>query len=200
MEDYVADVESVATQVTAAKGSHPVIAGWSMGGLVALMYTARHQEAPALVTFSPTPPLEVGGKASIEEIRNIPPTPVGPDYYGIYPHDLEASRPAVSDLTDDEAMVVLEKSRGALESGFARRQRHRGISVPPGAVRAPSLVVYGEAEAEPRPTHARRLAIYLGGEALAAPGAGHWGIVHSDKAVSDLAPRVDGWLRRELRA
>ncbi|MGE3985223.1 MAG: alpha/beta hydrolase, partial [Dehalococcoidia bacterium] len=37
MDDYVHDVESVTTQVEARLGSHPVIAGWSMGGLIAML-------------------------------------------------------------------------------------------------------------------------------------------------------------------
>jgi hypothetical protein len=30
------------------------------------------------------------------------------------------------------------------------------------------------------------------------PGAGHWGIVYSERMVSVLAPGVDRWLRRTL--
>lgn len=198
MEDYVADVESVTRQVVAAQGVQPVIAGWSMGGLVALMYAAKHPETPGLVLFSPSMPVEVGGRMSIEELREIPPGPVGPDHYGIYADDLEASRPGMFGLTDEEAGRVLANSAGALESGFARRQRHRGIAVAASEVRMPSLVVYGDSEKEPRPTEARRLAIYLGGESIGAPGAGHWGIVYSEGVVSGLAPVVDGWLRREV--
>src|SRR5262245_23646954 len=68
MEDYLADLESVAPQIARATGSHPVVVGWSMGGLVALMYAARHADTPALVLLSPSAPLEVAGKASIEEL------------------------------------------------------------------------------------------------------------------------------------
>ena len=200
MEDYLADVESVAGQVTVALGVHPVIAGWSMGGLVALMYAAKHPKTPAVVAFSPSMPLEVAGKASIEALRAIPSTPVGPEHYGIFVDDLEASRPALAGLTDDESRRVLAQSAGARESGFARRQRYRGISVPAGAIQAPALVIYGEAEAEPRPTEARRLAVYLGGESIGAAGAGHWGIVYSEATVAALAPLLDAWLRRELGA
>jgi pimeloyl-ACP methyl ester carboxylesterase len=175
------------------------MAGWSMGGLVALMYAAKYQETPGLLLLSPSMPLEVAGKATVDELRRIPSTPVGPDYYGVFPDDMEASRAALFGLTDEEMTRVLANSAGAQESGFARRQRHRGISIAAGAVRCPALVIYGEAEAEPRPTQARRLAIYLGGESLAAPEAGHWGIVYSEAVVSGLVSRVDEWLRREVR-
>ena len=197
MEDYLSDVTSVAQQI-AAQGRHPVMAGWSMGGLIAMMYAAEHQDAPALLLFSPSPPLEVAGRASAEEVRKTPAAPFGPELYGLFPGDPPASREALHDLSEAEALRVLAGSAGAQESGLARRQRRRGISVPDGAVRAPSLVVYGEDDRQFPPEVNRRLAIYLGGETLAVPHAGHWGIVCSEKAVAAAAVGVDGWLRRNL--
>jgi pimeloyl-ACP methyl ester carboxylesterase len=197
MEDYVADVESVTGQVASATGAHPVIAGWSMGGLVAMMYAAKHQETPGLLLFSPSPPEEVAGKASLEEVRRTPNTPFGPELYGVYADDAEASRAALSDLTEAEAAAVLANSAGAVESGFARRQRKRGISIPPGSIRAPALLVHGEAETDKSPELNRRLALYLGAARIEASGVGHWGIVYSEKTVQDLAPEVAGWLERE---
>ncbi len=199
MEDYVWDVESVTRQIAAAQGRHPVVGGWSMGGLIAMMYAAAHPETPALLLFSPSPPLEVAGRAPIEEIRKTPSAPIGPEQYGIYPDDPEASRPALLDLSEEEARRVLANSAGALESGMARRQRKRGISVPPGSIRCPALVVYGEEDRQFSPAENRRLALYLAGESVSIVGAGHWGIVCGERAVAEAAPKVDGWLRRVLR-
>src|SRR3990170_2727197 len=67
LEDYVADVESVTRQIAAAQGGHPVIGGWGMGGLIAMIYAAGHQETPALLLFSPAPLLEVAGRASLDD-------------------------------------------------------------------------------------------------------------------------------------
>lgn len=198
MEDYAADVESVASQIAAAQGRHPVVAGWSMGGLVAMMYAANHAETPALLLFSPSPPEEVAGRGTPDEVRRTPSAPIGPETYGLYPDDFERSRRALFDLTDDEAASVLANSAGALESGFARRQRRRGVRVPPGSIRCPALVVYGEAERAFPPEQNRRVALYLAGESVGVPDAGHWGIVYGDRAVSETAPKIDAWLRRVL--
>ena len=61
---------------------------------------------------------------------------------------------------------MLEQVRGAQESGLARRQRLRGVSLAVGAVACPSLVVFGEADRQVPPDLNRRLAIYLGADAL----------------------------------
>ena len=198
MDDYGNDLESVGGQIAAAQGQHPVVGGWGMGGLVALSYAAKTEPVPALLMLSPSLPLEVAGRGDPELVRATPPAPVGPEQYGVYPDDIEASRAALFDLTEAEAERVLASSAGAQESGFAQRQRDRGISVPAGALRAPSLVVYGELETEPRPELSRRLAVHLAGASLGVVDAGHWGLVQSESAVAAAAPGVDAWLRRVL--
>ncbi len=198
MEDYVADVESVASRMAAAQRDHPVVIGWSMGGLVALMYAAGHPETPALVVLAPSPPQQVAGRGSAEEMRGIPAGPFGPEVYGVYPDDPARSREALFDLTDDEVRTVLDSSLGAQESGFARRQRKRGVSVAAGAVRCPSLVVYGESDRHFPPDLNRRLALLLGGDTLAVAGTGHWGLVYHEAAVAETAPKLDAWLRDVL--
>jgi pimeloyl-ACP methyl ester carboxylesterase len=195
MEDYVADVESVAAQMGARLGTEPVLIGWSMGGLVAMMYAAKHRETPALVVLAPSPPLQVQGRSDPEEVRRTPGAPFGPELYGIYPDDPERSRPALVDLTDEEAKAVLKNSAGTLESGFARRQRKRGIDIPAGSIRCPSLVVYGESDEHFPPDLNHRISLFLAADSLAVPNAGHWGLVYSERAVREAAPKVDEWLR-----
>jgi pimeloyl-ACP methyl ester carboxylesterase len=197
MELYVQDLESVAGQIAAVQGKHPVVGGWSMGGLVAMMYAAKPEvEVPGLLLFAPSPPLEVQGRTPADELRNYALTPFGPELYGLHVGDLEASRAAMPDLTDEEIARVLERSAGATESGLARRQRKSGISVP--SVRAPAFVVYGDQDASIDPAHSRKLAAHLGGDSMMVPGAGHWGIVYNQRIVEMLAPGVDNWLRRTL--
>lgn len=194
MEDYVSDVEAVTSQIAARLGQHPVIAGWSMGGLVAMMYARGHPETPALVLFASSSPLQVQGRSSAEEVRRTPSAPFGPELYGVYPDDVERSKEALFDLTDEEAARVTEHCKGAQESGFARRQRKRGISISQGSIRCPALVVYGEKDGLFPPEVNRRLALFLGADLLAVPGAGHWGLVYSDSAVAATAPKLDSWL------
>jgi pimeloyl-ACP methyl ester carboxylesterase len=195
MEVYVADVESVAGQIEAAQGRHPIIGGWSMGGLVAMMYAAGREDVPALLLFAPSPPLEVQGKATLQDLRSTPLTPFGPEVYGLFSDDPERSRAAMPDLTDDEIARVLERSVGATESGLARRQRKSGISVP--SLQAPSLLIYGDQDDAPM---RKRIANHLGSDSLLVPAAGHWGPVYSEHMVSTLAPGVDNWLRRSVSA
>ncbi len=198
MEDYVSDVESVTRHMFQRLGQHPVVFGWSMGGLVALMYAVGHPETPALVLLSPSPPLQVTGRGAADEVRKIPTAAFGPEAYGVYPDDAERSRDALFDLTENEARVVLEKSRGAQESGFARRQRKRGVSISQGAIICPTLVVFGDQDRSFPPDMNRRLALFLAADTLGVETAGHWGIVYSDRIVAETAERVDSWLRDVL--
>jgi pimeloyl-ACP methyl ester carboxylesterase len=194
LEDYVSDVESVTPQIAAAEGAQPVICGWDMGGLIAMMYAARHPETPALALFAPSLPIEVAGRMPLDELRRVPSTPVGPEHFGVFPDDFEASRTVLFDLTDEEAQRVLQSTAGAQESGFAQRQRGRGISIPAGAIGAPAAVVYGETEPDPAPELNRRLAEHIGAKGIGVAGAGHWGVVMSENAVAATAPQLDGWL------
>jgi pimeloyl-ACP methyl ester carboxylesterase len=198
MDDYIGDVVSVAAQIAAARGAQPILGGWGMGGLVSMLCAAAQPETPGLLLFAPTPPLEVAGRAEPDVVRLTPSTAFGPEVYGLFPEDIEASREALHDLTDDEARGVLEQVRGAKESGLARRQRLRGVSLPVGAVSCPSLVVFGESGRQVTPELNRRLAIYLAADAMPVPQTGHWGIVCHDAAVAGTAPRVDTWLRSNI--
>ncbi len=196
MEVYVNDLESVCGQIAAAQGRHPVVGGWSMGGLVAMMYAAKTPDVPGLLLFAPSPPLEVQGRTPAGELRNYAVTPFGPEVYGVHVDDAEQSRAAMPDLTDEEIARVLERSAGATESGLARRQRKAGISVP--SVAAPSMLIYGDQDTAIDPAYSRKVAAHLRGDSMMLPGAGHWGIVYSERMVSVLAPGVDHWLRRTL--
>ena len=199
MEDYVADVASVTEQIAAAQGVHPVIGGWSMGGMVAMMYAAQHPETTGLVLFEPSLPLEAGGKASGDVVRQFQGAILTPESFGLYPDDLEKSRSRLFDLTDGEAEAFLSNSKDATESGIALRQNLRGISIPEGAIECPALVVYGETQQrETVAEQDRLLAQHLHADALAVEGAGHWGLVYSRSTVRQTAPRLDAWLRRVL--
>src|SRR3972149_261049 len=55
MEDYLSDVESVTPQIVAAQGQHPVIGGWGMGGLPAVMYAPPPPETAAPPPLPPQP-------------------------------------------------------------------------------------------------------------------------------------------------
>jgi pimeloyl-ACP methyl ester carboxylesterase len=199
MEDYVADVASVTVQIEAAQGSHPILGGWSLGGMVAMMYATQHPELSALLLLEPNMPVEVAGRASMEYQRRFAGPVLYPESFGVFPGDAPRSREALFDLTQAELTSYLAASEGAEESGIAFRQNLRGISIPAGSVACPSLVVYGEVDSRRDVAEwSKRLAEHLGGESLSVPAAGHWGIVCSDRAVAHAAPAVDAWLRDQF--
>jgi pimeloyl-ACP methyl ester carboxylesterase len=199
MEDYLADIESVTEQISRARGAQPVIGGWSMGGMLAMMYAVRHPETPALLLIEPSPPLEVAGRPAPEQVRTFSGDVIGPETLGIYPGDPGRSREMLFDLDDAERAEFLAQSQEAQEAGLAFRQNLRGISIPPGAVRCQALVVYGQTQAREKvATQNRQLALYLAAESIGVAEAGHWGVVYSERAVAIAAPRVDDWLRRVL--
>jgi pimeloyl-ACP methyl ester carboxylesterase len=198
MDDYLWDVASVAGQIAAARGAYPVLGGWAMGGLLAMMQAAAEPRTPGLLLLAPSPPLEVAGRSDPAVVRETPSGAFGPEGYGLDAADPEEVRRVLHDLSDLEAGQVLDNVRGSTESGLARRQRRRGVSLSAGDVRCPSLVVYGEADRYFAPDLYRRLAIYLGADVMPVPGAGHWGIVCHASAVQATAPGVDIWLRKNL--
>jgi pimeloyl-ACP methyl ester carboxylesterase len=198
MEDYVSDVESVTPQLEARLGRQPVLIGWSMGGLVAMMYAAKHRATPALVILEPSPPEQVQGRGTAADLSKMPIAAIGPEAYGLYPQDRERSRAALAGLNDAEAAAILEHSAGAEESGLARRQRKAGISIAAGAIHCPVLLIFGERGDPSAPEVNRRLALFLAAETIAVPAAGHWGLVFSERLVDQTAPDLDAWLRRVL--
>jgi pimeloyl-ACP methyl ester carboxylesterase len=197
MEDYVADVASVTVQIAAAQGVHPIVGGWSLGGMVAMMYAAQHPETPGLLLFDPMLPAELG-KPDIATVRRFSGAILTPATFGIYANDRERSREVLFDLDDAELDQYLQRSDGAEESGIALRQVLRGISIPSGAIACPSLIVAPERGGDDGANS--RLASHLEGESLGVPDAGHWGIVCHGPAVASTAPAVDGWLHRTVDA
>ncbi len=193
MEDYVADVASVTVQIEAAQGIHPIIGGWSLGGMVAQMYAAQHPETPALMLLDSMVPGEVW-KADIETVRRYSGSILTPEAFGIYTDDRERSRSVLFDLDDGELDSYLAKCAGAEESGVAFRQALRGISIPPDAIACPKLVIAPGGDSAGAEGN-RKLVDYLGAELLDVPDASHWGIVCHGAAVAAASPGVDRWLR-----
>lgn len=195
MLDYVEDVECAASWIT-ADAAAPVVFGWSMGGLIAQQFAARHGETPALVLLSPSPPAAVqgaGSEASDAEITEIPDT-FGAEYYGLGEPRLAAR--VLDDLTQEEQAYILD--RPGQDSGLARRERKRGIAVDAADVRCPAMLIYGERDRYFPPELSRAIAAYYGADVLPVPSARHWGAVASESIVSILAPSVDAWLRSHI--
>ena len=177
MSDYADDV------VAASEGlaETPVVVGWSMGGLVAMMVAAGGV-GRACVGLAPSTPA-----VTRDDGVEIRPGVVGPEEYGITIAD-PAEQPAMPDLDIDERRVAIESL--SPESRTARDDRKAGIVIE--SLPCPLLVVTGSEDRDwPRSAYAD---VRLPAEYLEAPGASHWGLVLNRRVLPDLATRVTDWL------
>lgn len=191
LDDYVADIESVIGQI-GAQGRLPALAGWGIGGLLALMMASRNRDIPAVIAMAPVAPKEAGAGATLDELRRIPATPLTVDHLGV-------GEEALADLTPQEASRLRGEMKDAAESGVALRQAERGLSVPPETVHCPVLVLSGAFDDRRSAEQGRRMAELYGGQSIAVPEAGRWGIVYHESAVADTAWRLDAWLKKVLQ-
>lgn len=186
MDSYRDDVTEAIRRLPAA----PVLIGWSMGGLVALMAAAAHPETPALILLAPSPPLEIQGSSRPADVEAIP-NVFGPETYGIDRAN-QSSKRTLAELTEGETSRLIALLED--ESGAARRQRKRGISIPTEQITCPVLVLTGERDRQFPPASGQHVAAYYRAEHRIVPGASHLGIVAHESTARDLARQVSGWL------
>ncbi len=177
MHDYASDVRALTEQLA----RRPVLVGWSMGGLVALMGAASGL-ASACVALAPSLPARAEDP-SIEPRAGE----FGPEEYGITSRDPN-NQPAMPDLDARERAIALA-SLGR-ESRLARDERRRGIVVE--RLSCPLLLITGSLDLQ---WSAERYdAIWLEADRLEAEGASHWGLVLNRRAITRLVPSVLAWL------
>ena len=144
MHDYAADVAEFAQSLDAP----PVVMGWSMGGLVAMM-AARAGIAAACVGLAPSTPAR-----SVDAAPPLRTGVFGPEEYGIASRDPN-DQPAMPDLDLDERNVALASP--ASESRLARDERKAGIVIE--SLPCPLLIATGTADASwPRSALRRTMA------------------------------------------
>jgi pimeloyl-ACP methyl ester carboxylesterase len=179
MQDYASDVIDCAAQFR----HPPILLGWSMGGLVALMAAAAIG-ARAWVGLGPSAPARARREGALLRTGEF-----GPEEYGIVDRDTER-QPSMPDLDLEERRIALA-SLGR-ESRLARDERSAGIAIaPPGA---PCLVVTGGAD-ESWPRH-RYQDFPLAADFIAIEGVSHWGLVLNRRALPGLVSAVVGWLNK----
>ncbi len=183
MSDYVEDVSGAVRDLS----TPPVVVGWSMGGLVALMYGVTFPTA-GVIALGPSMPGQLLESPSREPLV---PGVFGPEVYGITDRAALA-QPTMPDLDPEETRIALASV--GLESSMARQDRRRGIPLDPDAMSGPALIVAGERDTIMPPSACRRLADFLNGSLLEFSGASHWGLVLSRRALDAHLPEVFQWL------
>lgn len=181
MGDYADDIRKVTQDLP----QPPVVMGWSMGGLVALMVASKG-DATACVAMAPsTPTLGVDKSVTLRSGE------FGPEEYGIVGND-PFDQPTMPDLDLEERGVALASRSG--ESRLARDERRAGIVIE--SLPCPLLIVTGTADTSwPKE---RYDGIWLDAELYAVEGASHWGLVLNRRALAVLAPRVLQWLAMKI--
>jgi pimeloyl-ACP methyl ester carboxylesterase len=177
MQDYVDDIASVVDQLA----TPPVLIGWSMGGLIAMMHAAR-AGAVACAALAPSTPARERNPR-----KRISTGEFGAEWYGITSDDPD-DQPLMPDLDREERVIALA-SLGK-ESRYARGDRAAGIIIE--SLPCPLLIAAGSEDRQwPR---SRYDGLWLDAEYLAAEGASHWGLVLSRRALATLVPTVTDWL------
>jgi pimeloyl-ACP methyl ester carboxylesterase len=179
MRDYADDVAQVADQLS----PKPLLIGWSMGGLVAMMVAARNLASACVALAPSSPAVEVDPSVSLRtgvfDSRE----------YGITSGD-PMEQPAMPDLDLEERQTALNSL--GLESRLARDERKRGIVI--GHLPCPLLVITGELDTDwPRERYA---GLHFPAEFLAIEDCSHWGLVLNRRALSRLVPLVSDWISR----
>jgi pimeloyl-ACP methyl ester carboxylesterase len=177
MADYAADARALLGQLAA----EPVVMGWSLGGLVALMVAAVGG-ARACVALAPSAPTR--GR-NVEALLRT--GVFGPEEYGIRTRDPEQQR-GMPDLDLEERRIALG-SLGS-DSRYARDDRQAGIVIE--RLPCPLLIVTGTNDRQWPISRYENL--WVPADYVTAPGASHWGLVLNRRALAGLVPTVLGWL------
>jgi len=179
MHDYADDVRAA----SAALNERPVVMGWSMGGLIAMMVAATG-EASACVGLAPSTPAR-----RIEDSVEIRRGEYDATEYGITSHD-PADQPAMPDLDIDEREIALASL--CRESRRASDERKAGIVIE--SLPCPLLIVTGGQDRQW--SRSRYDGLWLDADYAEVEGASHWGLVLSRRALDPLVPRLCDWIRK----
>jgi pimeloyl-ACP methyl ester carboxylesterase len=183
MREYADDVATWAEQLS----PKPIVIGWTMGGLVAMMVAAAGL-ASACVALAPSFPAHQDDK-NLPVRRGV----FGPEEYGITSLDA-ANQPEMLDLDAEERAVALASL--GLESRFARDERKRGVVI--HQIRCPLLIVTAARELGRQRTHYADL--HLPAEYVNVEGSSHWGLVLNRRALAWTVPAVSQWMARAAYA
>lgn len=190
MSDYADDLKTVISELNL---ENPVVVGHSMSGLVVLIYAAKNP-VRAVISIGPSPSVEVQGAGDEEVISKIP------DVYNALEAGLPMDPTEVMKVLPDIPQEMLMKMREMLggESGTARRDRKRGVSVPKESITAPTLFMGSEhgdsVDFGVSFEKTKKMSEYYGGELFGVKGATHPGILMG-KHSGEVTEKITSWLQ-----
>ena len=178
MRDYADDVEASVAQFS----QRPILVGWSMGGLVAMM-AASSGSIAACVALEPSPPAQ-----RIDPSVRLRKGEFAAEEYGITSRDPE-HQPTMPDLDREERTIALGSLRR--ESRLARDEGKRGIVIE--SLPCPLLIVTRTANSK---AEAERYEVpWLKADHIAMEAASHRGLVLNRRALGLAIPAVLRWVQ-----
>lgn len=194
MRDYADDIGIATRQL----GRLPILVGWGMGALAALLY-AQTRPVLGLVLLAPSPPAAaLPRRPADHELKAVPPVYDASWWGWLAP--LDELRAWMPDMSDAELMKMQELLVGARESGRARQERMLGVEIDPSLILVPTLVIGAGLDDVIHPSEARRTADLLGATYEYVPGATHFGLVMGTETWPAVAGSVLGWLEERRHA
>ena len=171
MRDYADDIGIAARQL----GRAPVVIGWGMGALAALLY-AQSRPVLGLVLLAPSPPAAaLPRRPADHELQSVPDV-YDAEWWG-WRAPMDQLQAWMPDMAVEELSKMQELLAGARESGLARKERMLGVEVDPSRIQVPTLVIGAGLDDVIHPAEARRTADLLGATYEYIPGASHFGLV-----------------------
>ncbi len=179
--DYVSDVRRVVETLARP----PVMMGWSMGGLLSMMYSSTYGAA-ACIGLAPTPPANRPNTTFVIEDGEYP------AYIpGMTDRPVE-DQPSLPDLDLEERQTALDAM--SRESRYAMGERMAGVVVK--SVPCPLLIATGSEDVT-WPKDAV-VAGWLNPDRHVIEGASHWGLPLNRSAISAAAPVISRWILENL--
>jgi pimeloyl-ACP methyl ester carboxylesterase len=194
MRDYADDIGVAVRHL----GRPPVVIGWGIGSLAAMLYAERNPVL-GLVLLAPSPPAAALPRRPDEpELRAVPDIYDAAWWGWLAPMD--KLREWMPDMEEAELSKMQELLAGARESGSARRERMRGIDVDVSRIAVPSLVIGAGLDDVIHPAEAHRVADLLNADYEFVPGASHFGLVMGSGTWPQVAQSIHGWLEERRPA
>jgi pimeloyl-ACP methyl ester carboxylesterase len=177
MQDYADDVVSLMRELA----EPPVLIGWSMGGLVAML-AAQQTPVRAIVGLAPSTPAR-----ERDASKPLRAGTFGPEEYGITNFDPAHEQPAMFDLDSEERALAI----GSLcnESRYARDERAAGVVVE--SLPCPQVGITSTADTQW--ARSRYDGMHLPAEHFSVDGASHWGLVLNRRVLAALVSKVVAW-------